>query len=167
MFRNMKLLLQSIISVFLMLSLAACASNSTKSTMSDKVEIEYSGLFTRQHDLKPTTWLTLKVTNTSDKAFDTTWVSVFDVFENTSLYGANGGLSSSGFSSDPFKSWPKELSSLEPGGSGYVTVNLGKPKGSIWRVFLALGSANEMAVRNDVVIDATGIEPVNQMASGS
>lgn len=158
---------QLILSSVVVALVSGCAANPSKSLPSDQVSIEFSGLFIRPFDLKPVTWLTVKVTNKSEKTFADRFTRVVDVFNNTNLYGGKDGFKGSGFTSDPLVSWPLDVKTLEPGSSGYLSFNvgdpLGTPEGSIIRIFLGLISTDGFIAKSNLVIDVTNVEPVNQM----
>ena len=74
-----------LIAAFLVVT--ACSVTGPKLVPSGLVEVELSGLFIRPLDNRPVTWLTVKVTNNSDKVFFETRSKVDDISNSVNLYG--------------------------------------------------------------------------------
>ena len=150
-----------LIAAFLVVT--ACSVTGPKLVPSGLVEVELSGLFIRPLDNRPVTWLTVKVTNNSDKVFFETRSKVDDISNSVNLYGRSDGFIGSGFSSNPEIAWPKDLEILEPGKFAYVSLNLGEPRGPEIEINLSLINKKGYIARVVKTMDIGSVEPINQM----
>lgn len=140
-----------------------CAALSTKPVSDDQISLELSGLFIRPFQPGPTTWLTARVTNDSAGVFDTLKIHVVDIANNVTLYGGDFGYISKGFSSDPNRSWPKDIKELKSGQTAYISVNVGKPVGPEIQMTVKMDGPNGYRAYKKEVMNIEGIVPVNQI----
>lgn len=100
--------------------------------------LEFVGLKVRTLDSLPVKWLTVKVTNHWKGVLSKPVVRVVDVVNQQNLYGGENGLGGFGFHFLESAYGYSSVDYLKSGDSGFISVNIGRPKGKLLKVFVTL-----------------------------